>query len=226
MLRWLAGSQVDVNLRNALGGNQDCRAKLAAGYLYPSLGHYSEHFAPGASGIREAYWSSHYIAQSTRGPSVLPAAPWDGTFHICEFNEKGKDAKMHDGFSLPEKKGEDLVWWTAAITVPELPAGRAMIDRKQAQKSNKKHTMYWRPKHVEVKHTPPPEQLDDSAARFGQIKVSSYQILDENEDTLNQQSTSFQRRLRAAVAVFLRRNFTNSPEMVGSVETISRNLNS
>ena len=93
--KWIPIGCFDVNLRKALDGNEDCRAKLAAGYLYPSLGHYSEHYAPAVGGTREGYWESAYIAQSTRGPSELPAAPWDGNFQIYGCIDKGHNPEKH-----------------------------------------------------------------------------------------------------------------------------------
>ena len=85
----------------------------------------------------------------------------------------------------------------------------------------KKKKWYWRPKFLSATHSPPPRQIDDSEAHFGPIKVTAYQIVDEDEDTFSKQTVSFQRRWRAAVGVFLRRNFTNDPEKVGIVETVS-----
>ena len=212
---WIPIGFFDVNLRKALDGNEDCRAKLAAGFLYPSLGHYSEHYAAACGGTREAYWQSPYIAQNTRGPSELPAAKWDGIFQIYGCTEKGRNPMLHAGFSLPERPGEDLVWWTAAITVPELPAGRAMVYRAHKKNFKNKETKYWRPKDIAKETRPAPEQIDESEAVFGPIKVTSYQIVDEDEDTFSKDTVSFQRRWRAAVNMFLRRNFTNDPEKVG-----------
>ena len=213
---WIPLGYFDVNLRKALGSNEDCRAKLAAGYLYPCLGHYSEHYAPGVGGTREAYWKSSYIAQGTRGPSKPPAAPWDGAFHVYSCIEKGHNPVMHPGFALPEVPGEDLSWWTAAITVPKLPAGREIVYRPHRKhRRNKVTTKYWVPKGITTPTLPPREQIDDSEAQFGEINVSSYQIVDDDEDTFSKDTVSFQRRWRQAVALFLRRSFTNDPEKVG-----------
>ena len=53
--KWIPMGYFDCNLRKALSSDSDCRAKLSAGYLYPSLGHYSEHSSPAVGGAREAY---------------------------------------------------------------------------------------------------------------------------------------------------------------------------
>ena len=213
--KWIPMGCLDVNLRKAVDGNADCRAKLAAGFLYPSLGHYSEHFAEAVAGIREGYWNSKYICQSTRGPSEPPAAPWDGNFFIYGFIDKGDNPLMHEGFSLPEQQGEDLTWWTAAITVPEPPAGRVQVHRMHRRRHQNKPTLHWRPKGLHTPIRPEPQQIDNSEDRYGPINVSSYQIVDEDEDTFSKDTTSFQRRFRAAVSLFLRRNFTNNPAKVG-----------
>ena len=166
---WIPIGCFDVNLRKALEENQDCRAKLAAGYLYPSLGHYSEHYADAVAGIREAYWESAYIAQSTRGPSEPPAAPWDGNFQICGCILKGHNPEKHPGISFPERTGEYLAWWTAAISVPKLPAGRAMVYRSHKKSDQKKKGWYWRPKDITHTTRPPPERIDNSEAGCGPI---------------------------------------------------------
>ena len=123
--KWCPPGNFDTQLRRALETDADCKAVLAAGYLLPALGHYSEHNSALFGGTtREAYWTEPFIAQSTRGPSEPPAAPWDGTFKVRRFLEKGHAEELHPGFSLPEQQGESFTWWTAAITVAELPAGR------------------------------------------------------------------------------------------------------
>ena len=214
---WLEPGHFDTQLRWALTNNQDCRTVLAAGYLQPSLGHWSEHETMNLgkqSKVREAYWHADFIAQSTRGPSEPPAAPWDGVFKVERFRPSGQPEAMHPGIQLPEQEGESFLWWTAAITVAELPAGRlpTIRQRKTKKQSYQPAKMKWVVKNKEKKEIQQfPPQVDDSAGQYGPIRVTAYQIVDENEDTWTKTTDSFQRRWRQAVNLFLRRSFTNDP---------------
>ena len=216
--QWLEPGHFDTQLRWALTTNEDCRTVLSAGYLLPSLGHWSEHPTQNlgkVAKVREAYWHADFIAQGTRGPSEPPAARWDGKFTVERFREGGwKEAPLHPGIQLPEQEGESFLWWTAAITVAELPAGRlpTIRGRKRKGQSPQPALMIWVPKSGpgSVAHQFPP-QVDDSEAEYGPIKVTAYQIIDEEEDTWTKTTASFQRRWRQAVNIFLRRSFTNDP---------------
>ena len=72
--------------------------------------------------------------------------------------------------------------------------------------------MQWVPTHASFSKVEPfPDQVDDSPKEFGEIRVTAYQTVDEEEDTFSKSTASFNRRWRAAVATFLRRSFTNDP---------------
>ena len=215
---WISPGHFDTQLRWALTSNGDCRTVLSAGYLMPSLGHWSEHETMNlgkVAKVREAWWDADYIAQSTRGPSEPPAARWNGVFTVERFRHSGQpEPALHPGIQLPEQEGESFLWWTAAITVAELPAGRLPTIRSRKTKKQSRHPapMKWVAKSgpgCVVQQYPP--QVDDSESQYGPIKVTAYQIIDEGEDTFQKTTASFQRRWRAAVNLFLRRSFTNDP---------------
>ena len=127
--------------------------------------------------------------------------------------EKGPPQEMHPCFSLPEQSGEDFAWWTAAMSVAELPAGRppTIRSRKSKKQSRQPDPQRWVPKSGPMVAPQAPEQVDDSEAEFGPIRVTAYQIIDEEEETFSKTTASFQRRWRQAVNLFLRRSFTNNP---------------
>ena len=71
------------------------------------------------------------------------------------------------------------------MSVPKLPAGRAMVYRPHKKHYQDKQAKYWRPKDITQLAHPAPEQIDNSEEQFGPIKVTAYQIVDEEEDTFS-----------------------------------------
>ena len=62
----------DTELRKGLGTNPAMQTELAAGYLFPCLGHFTEHESAIAGGVRQAEWDLKHLIQDTR-PSKLTA---------------------------------------------------------------------------------------------------------------------------------------------------------
>ena len=111
----------DCELRDKLCNHTAVRAELSAGYLYPCLGHYSQHESGIEKGVREMDWSQHHILQETR-VSEIPNCKHE-SIGVAAFTAGGYISLLHDGVHLPDTPPDDFRWWTAAITIPEPPIG-------------------------------------------------------------------------------------------------------
>ena len=112
----------DIALKKALSEIRACRTELSAGYLYPAIGNYVAHENANCGGaVRDSTWNCPHLIQDTRATKFTTG---HSSIAVCAFQERGPIAYLHPGIKLPEGPDEDLRWWTAAITINELPAGR------------------------------------------------------------------------------------------------------
>ena len=130
------------------------------------------------------------------------------------FHSVGPISFLHPGITLPDSgHGEDFRWWTAAITIAELPAGGMPTASKARAKSTGRGAATkgkWVPKGLAtVLPAVTDREKDDQDDSFGEIKTSAYQIWDEAEELPAQATKSLERRWRMAVNIFHRRCFTN-----------------
>ena len=202
----------DVALRQALCENVACRAELSAGYLYPAIGSALDVDAmlSGAT-PRESQWNSQHLIQDTRTTALTAG---HSSIGVCAFTSWGAVCFLHPGINLPDSAhGEDFRWWTAAITIAELPAGGVPTAAKARAKSTDgrgRNKGKWVPKGLAtVLPAWTDGQKDDWDSSFGEIKTSAYQIWDEAEELPAQATKSLERRWRMAVNIFHRRCFTN-----------------
>ena len=203
----------DTALRHALCENVACRAELSAGYLYPCLGHYCEHSSPLCKGaVRDTDWSSQHILQDTRVEPTADAKHW--SIGVCAFTESGPICYLHPGIQLPELEfGEDFRWWTAAISINELPADNGPSQSLRQRWHKAKGGGFWAPVALtKVTTCTVGSEKDDQDDSFGKIELTAFQIWDETEEWPAYLWTrSLDRRWRMAVNLFHRRSFTNNP---------------
>ena len=202
----------DVALRRALCENVACRAELSAGYLYPALGSAMDvdTMLLGAN-PKDSTWTSPHLIQDTRTTALTAG---HSSIGVCGFTTWGPACYLHPGITLPDtSQGEDFRWWTAAITIAELPAGglpTAAKARAKAKGSGAHSQAKWVPKGLTtVLPSTADGTKDDTDSSFGEIKTSAYQIWDEAEELPAQATKSLERRWRMAVNLFHRRCFTN-----------------
>ena len=214
----------DSTLRYMLSMNPAMRAELSAGYLYPCLGHFTEHENAVDKGVRQPDWSMKHMIQETRTSAKLTAGHY--SIGVCSFTEKGTISYLHPGMTLPDiPPEEDFRWWTAAITVSELPAGAApTAEPRRNQGAQARKQGKWVPKNLHVRDTVTVDGEKDDQQSSQPIEITALQIMDETEELSADGSKSMERRWRAATALFRRRCFTNDPLKVAAWENYTVEL--
>ena len=202
----------DVLLREAASSNWDFRQTIEAGYTWPAIGHFREHASPNLQGaVRPGTWHKKHILQDT-----MACGPVHHAIEICGFTESGHRCTLHPGIRLPEQGDEDFRWWTASISILELPAqGKPTAEAwdskwRAASRKNRARDM-WVPKQ---KVGPLPAlasgEKDDRDPNFPELQTSSWQIWDEYEGIPSPVTASFLGRWRKAQLMFNMRCFTNN----------------
>ena len=203
----------DVALRQALCENIACRAELSAGYLYPAIGGPMDvaSLMAGASPT-DSTWTEKHLIQDTRTTALTAG---HSSIGVCSFTKMGPICYLHPGIELPDtSQGEDFRWWTAAITIAELPA-RTIPTAAKARPGGKgpgaRSQGKWVPKNKinAILPSTADGSKDDTDTSFGEIKTSTYRIYDESEELPAQATKSLERRWMMAVNIFHRRCFTN-----------------
>ena len=127
---------------------------------------------------------------------------------------------MHPGLILPDAPPhEDFRWWTAAITVRQLPDGALPTAQTQSAKSSDDPGKQgkWVPKNLHVRNTVTVDGIkDDWEMPEEPIRTTFHQILDQTEELPALKTNSLDRRWRAACSLFNRRCFTNDPLKVAA----------
>ena len=174
----------------------------------------------GGDTTRESDWSLPHLIQDTR-TSKLTAGFY--SLGVCAFTHSGPNCYLHPGFTLPDiHPYEDYRWWTAAITVKALPAGRQPTPcnppRGKSRHSNK--VGKWVPKNLHKRTTVTVDGSKDDTEDFGPIQTTAFQIVDELEELPAQSTMSLDRRWRAATSLFSKRCFTNDPDKVAELRNL------
>ena len=194
----------DVALKQLLEKDNDCRKNLAAGYLFPALGHWDSHESMHGFGVRHMHWRERWINSGTRATPELTAEGRWQTFQIREFIPKGWSPVLRESIKFPEDS-EELQWWTAALSVdPTLTEG---MTRMSSQPFAKAKTDQGQLRAVD----PAKGGVDEDPA-FGEVLISPNQIMHPKE--WKRESESYWRKFRGLVSCFERRNFTNNPKKV------------
>ena len=124
---------------------------------------------------------------------------------------------QHPGIRLPERGDEDFRWWTASISILELPArnqpsAEAWANKKRAASRNTRARDRWVPKNkTEPVSALTTDEKDDRDPNFPKLQTSSWQIWDEYEKIPSDVTESFLNRWRKAQHMFNMRCFTNNP---------------
>ena len=214
----------DCLLREKLSAHAGMRAELSAGYLYPCLGHYSQHESAVEKGVRETTWDMRHILQETR-TSELAAGHHD-SIAVCAFETSGPLIPLHNGIKLPDTPpDQDFRWWTAAITVAEPEAGKAPKARKRAAEASSVASTpdRWVPKGLyKRRKVTVTGRKDDWETPDDPIFTTFWQIFDETEGIPAQTTESLNRRWRAACNLFSHRSFTNDPAKVAAWRNLGR----
>ena len=204
----------DVALRKAASSDASFRQIMEAGYTYPAIGHFREHASPNCGGdVRSASWERRHILQDT-----MALGPVHNAIEICAFTETGHKCVVHPGIRLPETaSGEDFRWWTASISIQELPAGcnptAAWANKWRAASRHNQSQGIWVPKEkTQVLSALTTGEKDDHDPNFPPLETSQWQIWDEYEEIPSPQTASFLNRWRKAQHLFNLRSFTNDPQ--------------
>ena len=203
----------DVLLREAASTDWRFRMNIEAGYTWPAIGHFREHASPNLEGaVRHGTWHKKHILQDT-----VACGPVHHAIEICAFTEGGHRCVLHPGIRLPESGDEDFRWWTASISILELPAGNcpsaeAWDNKWRAAGRNPRARGRWVPKNkTEKLPALATSDKDDRDPNFPELKTSTWQIWDEYEVIPSLVTASFLNRWRQAQRMFNMRCFTNNP---------------
>ena len=203
----------DVLLREAASSNWDFRQTIEAGYTWPAIGRLREHASPDLQGaVTPGTWHKKHILQDT-----MACGPVHHAIEICAFTEGGHRCVLHPGIRLPERGDEDFRWWTASISILELPArnepsAEAWVNKWRAASRNNRARDRWVPKNkTEPLTALASDEKDDRDPNFPELQTSSWQIWDEYEEIPSPVTASFTARWRKAQLMFNMRCFTNNP---------------
>ena len=202
-----------VLLGKAASSNWSFRQTIEAGYTWPAIGRFREHASPDLQGaVRPGTWHEKHILQDT-----MAYGPVHHAIEICAFTEGGHRCVLHPGIRLPERGDEDFRWWTASISILELPArngpsAEAWANKLRAASRNTRARDRWVPKNKTGPLTALASgEKDDRDPNFPELKTSSWQIWDEYEGIPYPVTANFTARWRKAQLMFNMRCFTNNP---------------
>ena len=203
----------DVLLRKAASSDAGFREIMKTGYTFPAIGHFREHPSPNLKGeVRASSWHRRHILQDTAARGPIHYA-----IEICAFMAQGYKCILHPGIRLPESEaGEDFRWWTASISIQELPAGNAPTastwNKKRAASRFHSQRGMWVPRDRGQKLSAlATGEKDDHDPNFPELQTSTWQIWDEYEEIPSPVTQSMETRWRQAQRMFNMRCFTNNP---------------